>query len=253
MEYRCVATSVEGFVQQLAVAYVTHGYWFYVTGEIPEHKDPAAVDRKLVERYGIAISKWARARRKRRGLANMQYLRHEQTFVLLATKGQHEFFEQEHASIRDIRRVPITFVDYSIGCRKGCNGHWHASVRIHPVEYKLLKDHFLELASHREITDLTRELQRVPFEPYAPVRRQLLNVLRAVNRMRQRAGFEAVPWTCLRLRRGPRIPFAQDAVSIPETQLKDGSRVLEARAEHRSCSRKYFVPAYERAQPFRCS
>ncbi len=33
MEYVCVATSVEGFVQQLAVAYVTHGYCFCVRGE----------------------------------------------------------------------------------------------------------------------------------------------------------------------------------------------------------------------------
>ena len=57
-------------MQQLAVAYVTHGHWFYVTGQIPENKAPAPVDRKLVERYGIAISKWARARRKRHGLAN---------------------------------------------------------------------------------------------------------------------------------------------------------------------------------------
>ncbi len=100
MEYRCVAASVEGFVQQLAVAYVTHGYWFYVRGEIPERKDPAAVDQKLIERYGIAISKWARARRKRQGLANMQYLRHERTFVLLATKGQHEFFGKRPAKHR---------------------------------------------------------------------------------------------------------------------------------------------------------
>jgi hypothetical protein len=34
-KYRCEATSVEGFLQQLAVAYITTGYWFYVTGEIP--------------------------------------------------------------------------------------------------------------------------------------------------------------------------------------------------------------------------
>ena len=119
MEYRCVATSVEGFVQQLAVAYVTHGYWFYVAGEIPEGKDPAAVDRKIVERYGIAISKWARARRKRQVLANLQYLRYERTFVLVATKGRHDFFERESGSVRDIRRVPIKFAGYSIGWRTG--------------------------------------------------------------------------------------------------------------------------------------
>ena len=35
MEYRCVATSVAGFVQQLVSCYLPHGYWFYVSGIIP--------------------------------------------------------------------------------------------------------------------------------------------------------------------------------------------------------------------------
>ena len=34
---------------------------------------------------------------------------------------------------------------------------------------------------------------RLPFEPYAPVRRQMLNLLRAVNRVRRQAGFKPVP------------------------------------------------------------
>ncbi len=33
MEYRCVATSVAGFVQQLVSCYLPHGYWFYVSGK----------------------------------------------------------------------------------------------------------------------------------------------------------------------------------------------------------------------------
>jgi hypothetical protein len=32
MQYRCEAVSVEGFIQQLAVAYVARGYLFYGTG-----------------------------------------------------------------------------------------------------------------------------------------------------------------------------------------------------------------------------
>ena len=42
MVYRCVAASVAGFVQQLAVAYVANGYWFYVTGRVPDGRQPAA-------------------------------------------------------------------------------------------------------------------------------------------------------------------------------------------------------------------
>ena len=101
--YRCEATTVGGFVQQLAVAYVQHGYWFYVTGQVPERKCPLAVDAKLLDRYDIAISKWARARRKRTGGANVQYIRYGRSFVLIATRGEHRFFEDE-PTFRDIRR-----------------------------------------------------------------------------------------------------------------------------------------------------
>jgi len=80
--YRCEATSVEGFIQQLAVACVANGYWFYVTGTIPHHKDPCAVDRRLIVRYSIDLSKWTRTRRKRAGLGNVQYLRHGRCFVI---------------------------------------------------------------------------------------------------------------------------------------------------------------------------
>ncbi|HJT76569.1 MAG TPA: hypothetical protein VJ739_05145 [Gemmataceae bacterium] len=200
--YRCEATSVEGFVQQLAVSYLGNGYWFYVMGEIPEGKDPRRVDEKLVTRYQIDLSKWARARRKRAGLANLQYLRHGRLFVLLATHGAHEFFEEEASSIRDARKTPIRFRGYSISYR---NGHPH--VRIELEEYKRLKAYFLELALHRSAERLGSELARLPFEPYAPVRVQLLAVLRSINRERKRAGFEPVPRSCFRFVRRVCRPF----------------------------------------------
>ena len=40
--YRCETGSVAGFVQQLAVSYLSHGYWFYVAGTVPDRKDPRA-------------------------------------------------------------------------------------------------------------------------------------------------------------------------------------------------------------------
>jgi hypothetical protein len=197
---------VGGFVQQLAVAYVQHGYWFYVTGEIPERKCPLAVDAKLIDRYEIAISKWSRARRKQSGHANVQYIRYGRFFVLIATRGEHRFFEDE-SKLRDIRRDSLSFAGYSIGYKLGADRKWHVSVRIHPSEYLKLKAYFLDLATHRSVENLAAEFQRIPFEPYAPVRRQFLNILRAVNRKRKKAGYELVPVEALRLRRRMLRPF----------------------------------------------
>jgi hypothetical protein len=208
-DYRCVATSIEGFVQQLAVSYVRHGYWFFVKGCIPPDKDPAAVDRKLIEQYQIGISKWARARRKRAGHANVHYLRYERLFVLCATHGQHPFFEEEANLIRDCRRVPVKFAGYAISHRGG-----HSHVRIEQEQYKLIKAYLLELATRRRKETLEREFFRLPFEPYAPVRRQLFNILRAVNKARRQVGYEPLSSDCLRMKRRIVRPFELDNMSI---------------------------------------
>jgi len=210
MEYRCEATSVAGFVQQLAVAYVGHGYWFYVIGEIPERKDPRGVDEKLIEKYGLGIGKATRARKKAAGLANIQYLRYRRAFVLLATPGKHPFFEEERKFIRDAREMPIKFAGYSISYRAG-----HPHVRIEQCRYLELKGYLAEIAVHRTKERLEEEFRRLSFEPYAPVRSQLFGVLREVNRRRQMAQFEPVPASCIRVRRRVVGPFEISGSDFP--------------------------------------
>ena len=207
MAYQCAAASVAGFVQQLAVSYITHGYYFYVRGWIPEPKDPASIDRKLIGQYGLAVSKWTRARQRKAGQASVQYLRCGRFFVLLATHGQHPFFAAEAEQIRDLRRCPLRFEGYSIGCRRGRDGVWHPSVRIQRENFVVLKRQFERMAVHRSVEDLACALRAVPYEPYAPVRDQLRGLLRAVNRRRQTAALEPVPWDGLRWRRIPVRPF----------------------------------------------
>lgn len=200
MPYRCEAVSVEGFVQQLACNLVNKGYWFYVSGSIPTKKDPASIDAKLITLYGLDVSKWARSRRKAKGLANVAYLRHGRFFVLLATCGDHLLFERE-SFVRDIRRQPIRFHGYSIGCGKGSDGRYHSSVRISDEAFATVKARMLDLAVRRTPDALLAELESIPFVPYARVRRQLLRVLREVNEARRMAGFEQVSNASLNLRR----------------------------------------------------
>ena len=202
--YHAEATSVAAFVQQLAVSYLSNGYWFYVRGMIPANKDPCVVDAKLVDRYRIDISKWTRVRRKRSGIANLHYLRYERTFLLLATHGIHRFFEEEKNSLCDARRVPIRFEGYSISFRGG-----HAHVRIAQERFQELKSYYTELATRRPKEVLEEELGRIPFEPYAPIRRQMLTILRAVNRARKGQGLVPVDRSCFRFKRRIYRPFAR--------------------------------------------
>ncbi len=221
MQYRSEATSVEGFVQQIACCYLRHGYWFYVTGRIPDRKDPLMIDAKLIEKYGITSRKWERARRKQRGLANMQYIRFQNWFLLLSTEGHHPFKQQER--IRDCRRNPIRFEGYSISYRRGgitpSGGgppKWHACVRIDPTTYQQLKTYFVMRAKHRKSETLVEDFRRIPFARYAPVRRQILNIHRAVNHARKQAGFEKIPVSSLSLRRKITQPFGKESTNIRE-------------------------------------
>lgn len=219
---RLVAATIEGFIQQLAVSYISNGYFFYVTGRIPDRKDPRAVDRKFVELYDLRASKWARARRKRAGLANVQYLRHERFFILLATHGKHPIFEGESNLIRDARRVSIKFAGYSVSFRGG-----HAHVRIEQEQYKLVKSYLLDLAVRRSAESLEGVFRDLPFEPYAPVRRQLLNILRGVNQARKVAGFRPVRGESLRLRRRIVKPFEEGGETLPGEGRGDETTVGE--------------------------
>ena len=202
-EYRFEATSVEGFVQQLAVNYVARGYYFYVTGVVPEGKDPWAIDRKLMTKYDVAISKWTRSRRKAAGRPNVQYLRHGRFWVLIATRGKgHPFFVEERTTLKDIREEPLKFASYAVSARWWeKRGRWVAHVGIEQGFYKELKAHLVELALRRSAQKLEREFWNLPFEPYAPVRRQVVTIWKLVNEKRKVAGFPALSQDCLRLRR----------------------------------------------------
>lgn len=220
MQYRCVASSPEGLVQQVAVSYLRHGYWWYVTGRLPKKKDPKALDRKLVAKYGIDLSDRQRATRKAKGLANMQYIRYENWFLLLATEGHHPFKSQER--IRDCRRHPIRFEGYSISYRRGGvtprGGlpKWRSCVRIDPTTYSQLKTHFVQRAKHRSAATLIKDFRLIPYARYAPIRRQILNIHRAVNHARKQSGFEKIPVSSLALRRQITQPFAKDLSHIKE-------------------------------------
>jgi hypothetical protein len=208
MTYRCEAKSVAGFVQQLAVSYISNGYYFYVAGIIPAQKSPKKTDQKILAAYGIDISRWTRARRKKEGHASVQYLRFDHFYIIIATHGVHLLFATEANRLRDVRKTPISFMGYSIGCRRERGGGgYHASVRINCELYQELKAHFQKAAVQRSVEELYRDLRTLPYEPYAPVRSQYRGLLRAINRRREVAGLERVPNQALRLRRSPVRPF----------------------------------------------
>jgi hypothetical protein len=220
--YRFEAVSIEGLIQQIAVSYIVNGYWYYVTGRIPEDKTVEAVDAKLIDRYRTDRSKYARARRKRKGLGNVQYIRYRRFFVLLATKGTHRFFDEE-STIRDFRLTVLCFGGYSVGCWTG-DGKSHPSVRIRGRTYRELKAYFRTRATIYTVEKLIEEFRSFAFAPYGPIKRQIRCLFRLVNRKRKAAGMELLREDEVSLRRTQISPFAQSPKRVLENSAEPKSK-----------------------------
>lgn len=212
-KYRCEVVSIEAAVQLIAASYLRHGYYWYVTGSIPVGKSPEKVDQKLIAKYGIDLTEWQRTRRRKQGLANAHYLRHDRWFILLLTGGHHAVRQPsakggEGEHLKDCRRFPIRVGSYSISYRRSGVApadnkltKWHAHVRLSAECYAEMKAYFDSIAVHRSPKNLASEFAKIEFARYAPIRRQLLNVLRRVNQRRQQQSYQTLPYSVLNLRR----------------------------------------------------
>ena len=143
-----------------------------------------------------------------------QYIRYESTFVILAIRGEHHFFEEEANLIRDIRKVPIRYAGYSISYKPGGRNKdgsnddkWHSHVEIDRDQYLDLRAWFSERALRDSPDKLAKAFYELPIAPYAPVRRQKLMMLREVNRVRKVAGRKQLSHEILPLRRRVIRPF----------------------------------------------
>jgi hypothetical protein len=110
--------------------------------------------------------------------------------------------------------VPLKFAGYSIGYRPGgrtrdgrTDPSWHAHVKIERRQQLELAAHLSQLAKRRAPDSVANAIYNLPLEPYAPVRRQLLLLLRSVNRLRRSLGYSEVPTEVLPLRRRVLKPF----------------------------------------------
>jgi len=212
MKYQYEVRSVRAFVQRVACEVANRGYTFYVTGHIPAERVPEETDRKILEGYGLSLSKFQRYRRKLRGQASVQYIRHGRFFAMLATSGQSTWFEGEQwprelrlkrgSRIKDLREEPLRYAGYQVGLRRSSNtGRDHVSVRIQREEFLGLKAYFLDLSCKRSVENLRWEYGHLPFEPYRGVKKQYGEIARAVNAKRKTQGLPPVPLSSLPARR----------------------------------------------------
>lgn len=224
--YEYIATSRTGFVQQVACSYVCKGYRFYVSGKVPEGVDPREIDEKLLTKYDIRKTDAQRYYNKHElKRANIQYIRFERDWLMLATPGKHIWKAIEAKNMADCSRgEPIKFQGYSIywkdglyrphRCKENPDGEpelddkKRVRVQICRTAFRELKAEFHGLATKRSAEWLATKIFNVPYEPYAPVRQQMIEILNAVNRRRKTSGIKTLLDTkCIRTHRKIVLPF----------------------------------------------
>ena len=124
--------------------------------------------------------------------------------MIVATAGKHLFYEREANVIRDIRREPIVYEGYALGY-----ANRRATVRIDRGTELNLRAYFEDVATRYSAGGIMRQFRRLPFQPYGPVRKQLLEILEEVNRLRRAKGLERVPMTSVRWKRWIVKPFGE--------------------------------------------
>jgi hypothetical protein len=228
MKSRHVIASIDGMVAIL-VNLVSKGYRYYFTGTIDDPTKQAVRDSRMLEYYEADLPKWTRERRRQRDEANFRYLRFDDWFIVLATEGKAQrFWHEDRHRIRDVRNIPIRFKGYSISYRQGGwkdrklwadplvrerDTKWHVRVQLDAETYAGVKAYFLNIAPHRQVDFLAREFLDLQFQPYRPVREQLLAILRTVNRERQHAGYQRIPNSVIRFKRRIAHAFVYDGRS----------------------------------------
>ncbi len=180
MSSRYVATSSAQFLRKIALDYIRYGYIRYALREIPAIKDVEAVDRKLIECYQITSCRSRRARRRAQKLSNVVYVRYGHTFVLLATEGKHQTFDQIMS--HNFRIAPLLYQNYSIGIHSE-----KPDVRVRAMIWSKVKRRFEMIALH-EKTEVQRKLNALPFARFPGIIRQKRKLVHRINARRKRAG-----------------------------------------------------------------
>lgn len=93
---------------------------------------------------------------------------------------------------------------------------WVARVVINEQRYRLLQAELVGMATHRSAENLWKTFNRLAFIPYAPVRQQLGDVLRQVNKVRKHVGYEPVDATCIRFKRKMTSPYKKQVGQYEE-------------------------------------
>ena len=172
VDYLC--NSWQYLLQQL-VFLIGKGYYKYHCGFIPEGKEYKAVniDKKIINKYNINLSKDQRYRRKKKKLSNFYYLRWKNQFFILQTDGELDVeIDDEFFDIRikqkESNRLSVVVSEnmkFNLSMRYKEKSKYSVTVSFSNETYKDLKAEIEELIQHKQtkkLENLFENLRGIP-------------------------------------------------------------------------------------------
>ena len=195
--YQFLADSPEAFLRQLTANYLAKGYRYYSAGCIREELSVENADRAIIKHYKLdSMSKDKRYRNKQNGIANIQYLRYGRFYLVLATEGEHEFYDPKKGEkrIRDVSEIPIHFHRYLIlynHRRPTCK----LTLTLDKPTFKDLRAVCVEHGKHWQCQKKVESFMRYRFAQYPSyggVKDQFRHIISATNQFRKKSGYPLI-------------------------------------------------------------
>ncbi len=242
-------TSIEGFVDLVVqLAGHGYYFWYQGSVKNNRGLTPQEIDCRQIVQFNANLPKRARSYQRELGNASVRYIRFGADYWLFWTHGKSKVFERYirdgELLFNDFRKDrALRFHGYNIslsrrGYEKKTEGErrahraekarriaagedyrnmpkgrrherWKARVKIGEERYRMIEAELLGLATHRSAQYLAMRLRCVEFLPYAPVRQQLFQIVKKVNKARKQAGknYELLSWECIPYRRKMTSPY----------------------------------------------
>ena len=197
-----------------------------MTGVVPDRLTASELDARLIEKFGLDISRDRRSDQRATGNGSIHYLRHDRFWVLISTPARNgnRFFTEntepktgEHLW-HDVWARAIMFHGYAIRVPAG-----KLLIKVERHEFKRLKNELLELAKFVSGERLTGILcQRFHYEQYPGVQEQLYRLVECLNQRLKRSGLGRIEFSQLkrgrRALRGRRLYALEDLMTREKQQ-----------------------------------
>lgn len=191
------------FMLQQIVYLTGKGYYYYFVGLIPEDKASKAkkIDKKIIDKYDIDLSKYQRNRRKQKKLANFYYLRWRNVFVVLHTDGDimddiKEKMDDEFFDIRVSQKgknrltIPISnVVSFNVVMHSNKAQKRTVTVVYSNSTFKEFKEDLDEILKYRSLSKLKAYFDRLAYFPaWAGIIKQNKLLLEEVYKLAKKYG-----------------------------------------------------------------